>query len=266
VATSKPSTKDTKTATTAGTSLPAANSPTADPLDPIVLNRILPLVRALRGYTRLKVEGLENIPKGPAILAANHTGWLGLDYALTAVVVHDEKGRTPRGMAHQAWFMNGAVADFATKVGLSKVSKESMAQQVAAGHLVMVFPEGEHGAFRPASGYKVLEFARGFVRVAYETGVPIVPVAILGGEEANPVDRTIEGYSDLLKMPIPVPKNLFPKPVKWMIRFLPPVDAKALGVKAVDDHDSVHAASAAVREQVQQALDDMREERGDPYR
>jgi 1-acyl-sn-glycerol-3-phosphate acyltransferase len=168
-------------------------------------------------------------------------------------------------MAHQAWFMNGAVADFARSVGLSKVSKESMAREVGQGHLVMVFPEGEHGAFRPASGYKVLEFARGFVRVAKETGRPIVPVAILGGEESNPVDRTFEGYGDLLKMPIPVPKNLFPKPVKWRIRFLPPVTADQLGVASVEDKESVHAASEAVRTRIQSALDDLLEERGDPY-
>lgn len=248
------------------TPLPAkAPSAHVDHLDPVLVDRMAPVLRALRGYTRLKVEGLANVPKGPAILAANHTGWLGLDYALTAIVLHDETGRTPRGLVHDAWFSAPAVADFARRAGLSKVSKASMQEQLERGHLVMVFPEGEHGAFRAASGYNVLEFARGFVRVAATTGIPVVPVAILGGEEANPVDRTIATYESLLKMPIPIPRNLFPKPVKWRIRFLPAVDARQLGVTTPDDTDAVHRAAKEVRKQIQDALDDLLATRGDPY-
>lgn len=249
---------------------PAPSSATAptipdDPLDPELLGKLSPLVRALRGYTRLKVEGLEHIPKGGAILAANHTGWLGLDYALTAMVIHDEAGRTPRGMAHEAWFKAGPVSDFARRVGLSPVSKESMIRELSKGHLVMVFPEGEHGAFRTASGYQVLEFARGFIRVSAQTGFPIVPVAILGGEESNPVDRTMDSYQDLLRLPIPIPRNLFPKPVKWRLAFLPPVRASDLGVTSADDRDTVHTAAEAVRASIQATLNRLIEERGDPY-
>ncbi|HEX2065894.1 MAG TPA: 1-acyl-sn-glycerol-3-phosphate acyltransferase, partial [Candidatus Thermoplasmatota archaeon] len=163
----------------------------SDGFDPAFVGRILPFLRALRGYTRLKADGLENVPGGPAILAANHTGWLGLDYALTALVLHDELGRPPRGLVHAAWFVAPATAQFAAKVGLSQVSKDAMREALRSGNLAMVFPEGEHGAFRPGSGYTLLEFARGFVRVAVEERVPVVPVAVLGGEEANPVDRTL---------------------------------------------------------------------------
>ncbi|MCA1819052.1 MAG: 1-acyl-sn-glycerol-3-phosphate acyltransferase, partial [Halobacteriales archaeon] len=189
---------------------PTSKQAKPDPFDPAYVAKFMPYLRALRGYTRLKADGLENVPKGPAILAANHTGWLGLDYALTAVVLHDELDRTPRGLVHAAWFVAPATAQFAGKVGLAKVSKDAMAEALRAGHLVMVFPEGEKGAFRAGAGYKLTEFARGFVRVAMAEGVPIVPVAILGGEESNPVERTIKSYEQLLKMPIPVPTNLLP--------------------------------------------------------
>jgi 1-acyl-sn-glycerol-3-phosphate acyltransferase len=233
-----------------------------DGLDEGVIARLLPVLRALRGYTRLKVDGLENVPaKGPAILAANHTGWLGLDYALTALVLHDEAGRTPRGMAHTAWFSNPVTATFARQVGLSKVSKEAMAEQLRRGHLVMVFPEGEKGAFRAASGYEVLEFARGFVRVALAEGVPIVPVAVLGGEESNPVERTIQGYEEMLKLRLPVPRNILPKPVKWRIRFLPPLAASG----SPDDAAAVHAVAERAHAQVQAALRRLEKERGHPY-
>ncbi len=237
-----------------------------DELDPEFIAKFLPYLRALRGYTRLKVDGIENLPKeGPAILAANHTGWLGLDYALTALVIQDEVQRTPRGMVHEAWFQTPATAQFAAKAGLSKVSKDSMAKQAKAGHLVMVFPEGEHGAFRESSNYEVLEFARGFVRVAMQTGVPVVPVAILGGEESNPVDKTIKSYEQLLKMPLIIPANLIPKPVKWRIRFLPALDFSAFDASDADDAARVHRIAKDVQTRVQRALRTLQKERGNPY-
>jgi 1-acyl-sn-glycerol-3-phosphate acyltransferase len=229
-----------------------------DGLDPGVIAKLLPVLRALRGYTRLKVDGLENVPKGPAILAANHTGWLGLDYALTALVLHDEAGRTPRGMAHTAWFSNPVTAKFARQVGLSKVSKDAIAEQLRGGHLVMVFPEGEKGAFRAASGYEVLEFARGFVRVAMAERLPVVPVAVLGGEESNPVDRTIQGYEEMLKLHLP-------RPVKWRIRFLPPLTFADAHPTDAEDAELVHATAEVVRARIQKALRQLEKERGHPY-
>lgn len=242
---------------------PPAKPTQAGGIDLEVLDKMLAFLRGIRGYTRLKVDGLEHVPQeGPALLAANHTGWLGLDYALTALVLHDEVHRIPRGMVHQAWFMAPQTAQFAAQVGLTKVSKESMTDGLRAGNLVVVFPEGEKGAFRAGTDYQLSEFARGFVRVAMEEHVPIVPVAILGGEESNPVDRTIDSYEALLKMPIPVPRNLIPKPVKWRIRFLPPVE---VGGGDPGDHDEVHAVSKGVRDSIQKVLDQLKVERGHPY-
>jgi len=255
----KATTPSSKTATRSAKARADAH---VDELDAAFVGKLLPYLRMLRGYTRLKADGLQNVPEGPAILAANHTGWLGLDYALTAVVLHDEAGRTPRGMVHAAWFLAPATASFARKVGLSKVSKASMAAALRQGHLVMVFPEGERGAFRPGEDYTTSEFARGFVRVAAAEGIPIVPVAILGGAESNPVGRTIRSYEELLRLQIPVPTNVLPKPVKWRIRFLPPVDAAGLDP---GDAKAMHAAADGVRATIQEALGRLQAERGHPY-
>jgi 1-acyl-sn-glycerol-3-phosphate acyltransferase len=236
-------------------------------VDSAFVDKLAPWLRTLRNYTRLKVDGLDNIPPGPAILAANHTGWLGLDYALTALSVYDGLERLPRGMAHAAWFKNAATARFASRVGLFEVSKPAMAQQLRDGNLVMVFPEGEHGAFRPASDYKVLEFARGFVRVAMATGSPVVPVAILGGEEANPVGRTLTSYEDLLALRggLPVPKNLWPKPVKWRIRFLPAIPFTDYSEADAEDSERVHALAEDVRTRIQREIRKLKVERGNPW-
>lgn len=239
-----------------------------DGMDLAFVEKLLPWFRSIRTYTRLKTSGLEHLPHtGPGLLVGNHTGWLGLDYALTALTVYEETGRLVRGMAHEAWFKAKATREFATRCGIVPVSKDAMRDQLAAGELVMMFPEGERGAFKPGKDYQLQPFARGFVRVAVETGAPVVPVAILGGEESNPVGARISGYDELLRLHggIPVPRNLLPKPVKWRIRFLDPLDLSRRIPEDSEDRDLVHAYAALVRERVQDELGRLLEERGHPY-
>ncbi len=239
-----------------------------DHVDPNFLEKIAPAIRRLRNYSRLKVDGLDNIPEeGPAILACNHTGWLGLDAAFTMLSVYEALERMPRAMAHAAWFSNPATRELANRVGVFKVSKDAMDEQLAHGHLILIFPEGEKGAFRPGSDYQLEEFARGFVRVAMKTHAPVVPVAILGGEEANPVGTRIESYEELVKMKggLPIPKNVIPKPVKWRIRFLPAIDFSQYTDEDSADKDLVHSLSEHVRARIQRELRKMKVERGNPY-
>ena len=230
--------------------------------------RIVPIFQRLRTYSRVRVDGLEHVPTaGPALLVANHTGWLGLDYAFTALSVWERLQRLVRGMAHPAWFANAATATFARRCGIVRISKDAIKQQMQAGELVLMFPEGEKGAFRPGSDYQLEEFARGFVRIALETSVPVVPVCILGGEEANPVGTRIQSYEELvnLKGGLPIPKNLIPKPVKWRIRFLPPLNLAGRGPADAGDPDCVHAVADATRDSIQRQLRQMIVERGHPY-
>ncbi len=232
------------------------------------LEKLLPWFRRIRDYTRLKVFGLEHIPTtGPALLVGNHTGWLGLDYALTALSVFEADGRLVRGMAHEAWFKNKTTAEFARKCGIIPISKDALRQSLADGEIVMMFPEGERGAFRPGSDYTLEPFARGFIRVGMELHCPIIPVAILGGEESNPVGRRIESYEELLNLRggLPIPKNLWPKPVKWRIRFLPPMVLSEYGPEDAADHDLVHSLAEATRARIQREVRILKAERGHAY-
>jgi 1-acyl-sn-glycerol-3-phosphate acyltransferase len=240
----------------------------ADEFDLETVQKLAPFFRGLRTYFRLRVDGLDHLPhEGSALLAANHTGWLGLDYALTALSIYDAIERIPRGMAHEAWFRTPATSTFAKKVGLFPVTKDSMAQQLQANNLVMVFPEGERGAFRPGSDYTLEPFARGFVRVAMATQRPVIPVCILGGEESNPVGTRIESYEQLLNLKggLPIPRNLLPKPVKWRIRFLPAISFADYSESDAADRDRVHAIAEDVRTRIQRELRKMKVERGHPY-
>lgn len=238
-----------------------------DPMDLAYVEKILPVFKRLRNYSRVQMDGLEHIPGGPALLVGNHTGWLGLDYIFTALSIYEGLDRPVRGMAHPAWFQNPATKRFAEKCGVIKISKDAIKERLLGGDLVMMFPEGEKGAFRPGSDYQLEPFARGFIRVAMETGIPVIPVCILGGEEANPVGSRIESYEQLVNMKggLPIPKNLIPKPVKWRIRALPAIDLAGYGGADAADHDLVHSLAENTRARIQRELRVMKIERGNPY-
>ena len=101
---------------------------------------------------------------------------------------------------------------------------------LAAGELVAVFPEGLKGVGEavPRSRYRMARFGRGgFVRLACEAQVPLIPVAIVGAEEIHPVIAKITSLAEPLGLPyIPItptfpwlgPLGLLPVPTKWTIQ------------------------------------------------
>ncbi len=252
------------------TTMPQAGSASIDSskdrgFDESFIHRATPVFKLLRLYSRLEVTGLERIPDKGAILVANHTGWLGLDYAYTALSVYDARKRIPRGMAHPTWFKREDIGKIAGRLGLFEASKATMRRLLEAGELVFLFPEGEQGAFKSKEEPYVLKpFARGYMRVAMETGVPIVPVAIVGGEEANPSGGPVDSYEALLDLTLPHPQNLFPRPVKWRISFLEPVTMDG-GEPAAADRSRVHKQNEKIRGLIQAELKRLLSLRGHPF-
>lgn len=240
-------------------------SPPPPELDEGFLHRVTPVFKLLRLYSRLEVSGLERIPEKGAVLAANHTGWLGLDYAYTALSVYDAKKRIPHGMAHATWFKREASRDFARRLGLFEANKDTLRETLKRDELVLLFPEGEKGAFKGERDRYVLQpFAHGWLQAAMEADVPVVPVAIIGGEEANPSSGRIDSYEKLLDLSLPMPQNLFPRPVKWAISFLEPVHIEG-GPEAAQDRERVREGSERVRSLIQSELQRLLSLRGHPY-
>jgi 1-acyl-sn-glycerol-3-phosphate acyltransferase len=237
-------------------------------VDEEFIRKVLVPYKLIRHYCRVTVEGIENVPgRGPALIAANHTGWLGLDYANLAMTIHDSTGRVPRGVVHPLWFKTRKVSDAAGRIGLVPADKDLMVSLLKKGKLVIIFPEAEQGAFKTVEEghYRLLEFKRGFVRVAMAAGVPILPVAIIGGEEANPLLSRLTLTDKVFRLPLVRPRNLLPKPVKWRISFLPPVPMKRYRAKDASDRALVHKIADRVRTQIQDELEVQLEKRGHKY-
>jgi 1-acyl-sn-glycerol-3-phosphate acyltransferase len=151
------------------------------------------------------------------------------------------------------------------KVGAAYAARDDARELLRRGHLLGVFPEGERGFMKPVwEAYRVGRLGRGgFAEIAAEAGVPIVPVAIIGSEEVHPAVMVSKRLARLVKLFFPdqrvdeiaIALNPIPLPIKWRIRFLPPVMPPDDGEQL--DGLELLERSEDIRDSIQHALDDI---------
>jgi 1-acyl-sn-glycerol-3-phosphate acyltransferase len=143
-------------------------------------------------WFRMEIEGWERIPDPPALLVGIHSGAPFVWDAWTVGVqwwrrFGDE--RPLHGTAHDALMALPLVGDYFRKMGVLPAAPDSMASALAAGHDVALWPGGERDSLRTWTRRDEADLAgrTGFVRLAINSGVPIVPIATVGGPDAMPV-------------------------------------------------------------------------------
>ncbi|WP_458351647.1 lysophospholipid acyltransferase family protein [Micromonospora schwarzwaldensis] len=238
-----------------------------------------PLVRLLyRDWFRTEVGGLEHVPtEGAGLVVGNHSGTVALDALILSTALHDRhpSHRYLRLLGADLVFRMPVVSELARKTGGTVACNPDAERLLGNGELVGVFPEGFKGIGKLYSDrYKLQRFGRGgFVSAALRTGTPIVPVAIVGGEEIYPMLADIKPLARLLKLPyFPVtptfpwlgPLGMVPLPSKWLIEFCPPIPTAHLRDSA-DDPLVVFNLADQVRETIQQTLHKLLERRPDPF-
>lgn len=195
----------------------------------------LPMALMYRHYFRCNTTGIENVPEGPCLLIGNHAGQLPFDGMMvaTAMLLEAQPPRIVRAMAEyfvsELPFLNVAAARSGSLVG----TPHNCVQMLEKGECVMVFPEGARGMSKPYSQrYKLQRFGLGFMRLALETGVPIVPVSIVGSEEQQPGIANLRRVGKFFGAPsLPItltfpwlgPLGLLPFPTKYHMYFHPPM-------------------------------------------
>ena len=217
-------------------------------------------------WFRIEVRGIENIPdEGGALIVSNHSGTLPADALMTGVVVHDRTGRFVRPLGADLVFRLPVLGALTRKSGGTLACSEDAERMLRGGELVGVWPEGFKGIGKPFSDrYKLQRFGRGgFVSAALRTGVPIVPLSVVGAEEIYPLVGNIPALARLLGVPyIPItptfpwlgPLGLVPLPSKWLMEFGEPIRTDAFDEGAADDPMLVFNVTDQVRETIQQTL------------
>lgn len=155
----------------------------------------LAIIRAagplLRLAFRPRLEGWGRVPADrPALLVANHSGGGAVDVACVAWLWLQAGARPPlTALAHPVAFHVPLVAELLRAWGVVPSTHDAGERALRAGVSALVFPGGDHEAFRPVWQARRVDLAgrTGFLRLARRAGVPIVPVGIRGTSLATPV-------------------------------------------------------------------------------
>ncbi len=226
-----------------------------------------------RYWFRVEQEGIENVPsEGGALLVSNHAGALPPDAPMIMQTLrHEHPSPRPVYMLAEHWFKGyPGVGLLTNKMGVVPAHPAN-AQRLLADEqrLALVFPEGMKGSRKLYwQRYKLRRFGRGgFVRTAMRAGVPIVPIAVVGAEDAMPIFAHVpfmQRLTGLIYFPV---NHVFPQfglaaalmylPAKFKIRFLEPIDLSEYGPEAAEDLALVQSIAEDVRGLIQDQLDSL---------
>lgn len=221
---------------------------------------LVPLARALFkiGYFALEVEGAEHVPAdGRAVFAANHAGWFPLDAFFLSIALSERLGpeRAPVFAAADAALAAPVLGPFLRAAGALPASHFRRPERLPAGiGAVGIFPEGVAGNTKPFwKAYQMARWNRGFIRVAAALDAPIVPVAIVGGEECVPVAWTVKALEPWVGSIFGLPLSPIPLPTRWKVTFHAPVAVEG-GRAALTDPDRAAAQAARIQGTVARTL------------
>ena len=224
-----------------------------------------------RYWFRVEQEGVENVPaEGGALLVSNHSGALPPDAPMIMQAIRNEHPHPrPVYMLGEHWFKGyPGVGMLTNKIGLV-AAHPANAQRLLCdeGRLALVFPEGQKGTRKLYwQRYHLRRFGRGgFVKTALRAGVPIVPIAVVGAEEAMPIFAhvpALQRLTGLIYFPI---NHAFPQfglaaammymPAKFKIRFLEPITFDGYGPEDADDLEIVQTLAEQIRGRIQTEVD-----------
>ena len=224
-----------------------------------------------RYWFRAEVEGIENVPAaGGALLVANHSGALPPDAAMIAKAIREEHPNPrPLNITVEHFFKGyPGFSMLIPKIGGVPAHPANVQRLLYdEEQLVLVFPEGRKATEKLYKDrYRLRRFGRGgFVEAAMRARAPIVPVCVVGAEEAAPVFAQVglmKRLTGLLYFPI---TPTFPHlgllgmlgylPAKFKIRFLEPVSFDENGLNR--DKGLVQTLAHDIRARIQEELWDM---------
>jgi 1-acyl-sn-glycerol-3-phosphate acyltransferase len=259
--------------------VPAAD---LDERDPDYIRDALPRLWLLSSlWFRAEVRGLGHIPDhGPVLLVGNHSGGnVTPDTGVLTLAFSAYFGveRPFYQLAHNL-VVSWPGLGFLRKFGTVAASPANAEEALRAGAALLVYPGGDHEVHRPSWDSARVDFAgrRGFVRLALEAGVPIVPVVSIGGQETALFVSRGDGLARLLRLDrlfrlkvLPISLALpwglnvgdfaghLPLPSKIVVEVLPRIDLR----EEFGDEPDVDEVYEEVVARMQEALDALAAER-----
>ncbi len=242
-------------------------------------------------YFRLEISGWERLPEETSLLIGNHSGGSLTMDAWTFVYAWWRRFGTERVLhptAHDVLMATPGLGDYFRQAGVIPASREGVTAALSAGCDVIIWPGGDVDAMRNwrRRDEAVLGGRHGFVRQAIRSGVPIVPVASVGGHDtafilsegrwiANGLDRVsglkakLRGSQLPIVLGVPfgltietIPTHL-PLPAKIRTELLDPIEVDKDPERA-GDHLYVDSIYREVESAIQQGMDRLAKQRRFP--
>lgn len=255
--------------------------------NPQVIEQLLPAFDwVYTHYFRVKTDGWEHIPAGQVLLIGSHNGGLATPDTLMMTYDWFQKFGTERPvyalMDPRIWQAMPALARLATQVGAIQAEPQMAIAAIEQAASLLIFPGGAKDVFRPHSQRHRIFFngQRGFIKLALEWHLPIVPLisygahstlivladihdqleALAGGHFPWPFGFDPEVFPIYLGLPWglaigPLP-NL-PLPIQLHTRVCPPIWFDRYGKDAARDRNYVNICYHHVKDTMQAALDQL---------
>jgi 1-acyl-sn-glycerol-3-phosphate acyltransferase len=253
-----------------------------DERDPDFIREQLPGLWMLATlYFRAEVRGLHNIPDaGPVLLVGNHSGGnVTPDTHVFTLAFNTYFGVERRfyQLAHNLVLAMPGLS-MLRKFGTVAASHANAQKALDSGAALLVYPGGDYEVHRPIWEGNKIDFngRKGYVRLALEKGVPIVPVVSIGGQETAiflsrgqtlakllGLDRMFRLKVMPISLALPWGLNVgdmlghIPLPAKLTIEALPAIDP----VKDFGADPDVDEIDRHVRTEMQGKLDELAAER-----
>jgi 1-acyl-sn-glycerol-3-phosphate acyltransferase len=233
-------------------------------------------------WHRADVRGLEHIPEtGPVLLVGNHSGGNASPDTLIFTLAFCARFGVERRfhqLAHNLVVSYPVLGGMLRRFGAVAASPDNARRALRSGAAVLVYPGGDWEVSRPSWRSARIDFGgrRGFLRLALEEGVPVVPVVSIGGQETAlflsrgerlarllRLDRTLRLTTLPLSLALPWGLNVgdlfshLPLPAKITIQCLPPIDLE----ERFGPHPDVADVYDAVVADMQDTLSDLAAER-----
>jgi 1-acyl-sn-glycerol-3-phosphate acyltransferase len=228
-------------------------------------------------WFRMEIEGWENLPEPPVLMIGIHSGAPFVWDAWTIGVQwwrHFGESRVLHGTAHDALMATPLVGGYFRRMGVVPAAPDSISAALAAGHDVALWPGGERDSLRHWSqrDQAMLAGRTGFIKLAIRSGVPIVPIATVGGPDAMPVLATGKRLARVLQLDKVARLKMFPiafqlpwgispallpevpLPAKIRTAFQPAIELETDPDRAEDD-DYIEEMYARVEGAIQDGMD-----------
>lgn len=258
---------------------PPLDPDAVSPVDLDLARVVAPILELVSHYFRAEVSGLEKIPEGGALLAANHNaGITSIEPMLLGLRYYRHTGGQDliRSLGHDVMGKIPLLGNFLIALGMVRASHAAADRALGAGQKVLVLPGGNYEAFRPFGQRHQVDFGGhvGYVRLALRNNVPVVPVLNLGGHETlfvvfrGAALARLTGAKKLLRsdsfplffaLPWGValgPMFHLPIPAKLVVEVGEPIDLREqLQGEDPDDPRTLRRLSELVQGRVQQMMD-----------